>query len=438
VSTPGAGGSGRAPRTPRGEPAHPLYLIALNLTRRCNLRCAHCYLDADTLRHGGGDELGTAEVTALLDQVVAGGHRPMVVLTGGEPLLRRDLEAIVAHGSRAGLAMVLGSNGILLGERRVAALKAAGLLGAGISLDSLCPERHDGFRGRPGAWRRAMAGIEACRRGGLSFQIHFTVTEASAGEVAAVVDFARSAGARVVNVFFLVCTGRGERMTDISPGRYEEVLGTVLELQQRHDDIVVRARCAPHFKRIAFERDPDSPLNRISGRDGDGCIAASHYCRITSDGGVTACPYIPTLEGSIRERSFLEIWEAGPGLVRLRSPRLGGKCGGCEYRRLCGGCRARPLAAGGELTDADPMCGYSPRGGAEVVPLAAADTAHVRWSAPARARLARVPSFLRPLVRRRAEAYVAASGGDLVTAEHLSELVARRFGGSVPGRRPLP
>lgn len=407
--------------------AHPLYLLAINLTQRCNLRCAHCYFDAHARRHADG-ELSAAEVHKVLDEVARRGTETMVVLTGGEPLLRRDLEEIVAHGARRGLAMVVGTNGTLLTGERAQSLKAAGVMGCGISLDSLDPRHHDDFRGVTGAWAKALSGIENCRHHDLSFQIHFTVTEHNAGEVPAMIDFARESGARVLNVFFLVCTGRGQSLSDITPQRYEQVLEQLLDAQAKTPDLIIRARCAPHFKRIAHQRNPDSMLNRIGGRDGDGCIAGTHYCRITSDGAVTACPYIPLAEGNIRHRPFGEIWDHAPGFQRLRAPTLGGTCGVCEYRELCGGCRARALAHSGEIMDADPWCAYAPRGDPVIRPLLAGDHGVLAWSDEAQQRLSRVPAFLRNMVKQRAEAYVAECGESLVTAAHLSELAARRFG----------
>jgi radical SAM protein with 4Fe4S-binding SPASM domain len=361
----------------------------------------------------------------------------MVVLTGGEPLARRDLEAIITHGAEHGLAMVVGSNGTLLTKRRVRSLRDAGALGMGISVDSLDADYHDRFRGVPGAWEKTMAGIENCRREGLDFQIHFSIGNANAHELSAMIGFCRAAGARVLNVFFLVCTGRGEVMSDISPQRYEEVLQELVESQVHYPDLIIRARCAPHYKRVAFQCNPDSPLNRISGRDGDGCIAGIHYCRVTPEGGVTACPYIADEQGSIRERAFLDIWDNGADFQRLRAPKLGGKCGICEYRQLCGGCRARPVALGNDLMDADPICAYAPGAGSMVVPLSSLENRHVRWSAEADRRLSRIPAFVRKLVKKRAEAYVAELGEALVTPAHLSTLSARRFGNGGPARPRL-
>lgn len=411
-----------------------LSLLAINLTRRCNLACDHCYLDAHTLKNGSPGELTTDEVCGLLDDVVLCGEGPMVVLTGGEPLMRRDLEEIIAYGAGLGLAMVVGTNGMMLTEQRVRSLKRAGVLGLGISVDSLDPAYHDRFRGRSGAWAKTMAGIEACRRNEISFQIHFSISENNAQEFPAMIDFARDRGARVLNIFFLVCTGRGESVTDLTPQRYEQVLGELIEAQEQCSDLIIRARCAPHFKRVAHQRKPASALNRISGKDGDGCIAGTHYCRITPEGAVTACPYIPDEVGSIRQDSFRTLWAASPALQLLREPVLRGTCGTCEYRKLCGGCRARPLALGGDLMDPDPWCVYEPRGGPVIEPLA--DDAHsdIQWSTEAGQRLKRVPGFLRKMVKKRAEAYVAELGLNRVMPEHMAELAAKRFGSSGPPR----
>ncbi len=411
--------------------ANDLYLLAVNLTRRCNMACAHCYLDAKTLKQGTADELKTDEVNALLDQVASRGTDTMVVLTGGEPLLRPDLEEMVAHGSSLGLSMVVGTNGISLSERRVKSLQAAGVMGMGISLDSLDPASHDAFRGYPGAWEKTLAGMEACRRNGLPFQVHFSVTEENADEIRAMIDFAGNVGAHVLNVFFLICTGRGESMSDITPERYERVLEELVDAHS-NTDLIVRARCAPHFKRVAYQRDPASRLTRAEGYEGGGCLAGIHYCRVTPEGGITACPYIPDEEDNLRQTPFWEIWDNSPTFSRLRNPELDGKCGVCEFRLLCGGCRARPRALGGTLMDTDPWCVFEP-GGAELIqPLAAQSGADVTWSADAEQRLARVPGFLRKMVRKRAEDFVRESGETVVSVEHMATLATRRFGDDGP------
>ena len=413
--------------------ANDLFLLAINLTKRCNLACAHCYMDAETMQHGDKNELTTEEVCGLLDDIAGRNTETMIVLTGGEPLMRGDLEELITHGSQRGLAMVVGTNGVALTEKRVQSLKAAGAMGAGISVDSLDPEKHDAFRGLNGAWEKTIQGIEACKRHGLPFQIHFSVTESNADEVPSMIDFARATGARVLNVFFLVCTGRGESMSDISPITYERVLNQLVAAQEQSRDLLIRARCAPHYKRIAFQRNPASTLTRAAGYEGGGCLAGIHYCRITPEGGVTACPYIPEEEGNIRDKKFWDIWNQSPTFRSLRNPTLQGKCGSCEFKKLCGGCRARPLALGGSLMDTDPWCVHVPDGAAVIEPLIE-QPRKIAWSEEAEKRLARVPSFLRKMVRNRAESYVQELGLHMVTEEHLASLSARRFGGNGPPR----
>ena len=412
-----------------------LSLLAVNLTRRCNLACAHCYLDANTLRQRDPNELNTEEVQALLDDVAALEQGTLIVLTGGEPLLRSDVETLVSYGTALGLPMVVGTNGMMLTNRRIGLLQEAGLLGVGISVDSLDPGRHDRFRGRAGAWAKTMAGLERCRRHGLDFQLHFSVTDDNAHELPSMIEFARSSGARVLNVFFLVCVGRAESVTRISPHRYENVLAFLVTAQADCPDLIIRPRCAPHYKRIAYQLQPAAPVNRISGREGDGCIAGVHYARVNQHGGVTACPYIEQEVGNIRTTAFSTLWTDAEQFARLRTPRLAGKCGACEYRQLCGGCRARPLAAGADLMGADELCSYQPGGGAVVPAIAHAAVAAPDWSPDAQRRLARIPRFLQAMVRKRAEAYVCGLGENLVTCQHLSDLAAARFG---PGGPPRP
>ncbi|MCU7876331.1 MAG: radical SAM protein [Candidatus Thiodiazotropha sp. (ex Lucinoma borealis)] len=414
-----------------------LFLLAVNLTRRCNLACSHCYMDADTRQGGGSDELSTEEVKQLLNEIASRSQETMVVLTGGEPLLRRDLEQLVVHGRGLGLSMVVGTNGVLLNEERVVTLKQAGAMGMGISLDSLDPQTHDTFRGCSGSWEKTLAGMDHCRKHSLPFQVHFSVTEQNAHEVESMIDFAKAVGAHVLNIFFLVCTGRGESMSDITPARYEQVLSQLVQAQQETTDLIVRARCAPHFKRVAYQANPESTLTRAQGYEGGGCLAGIHYSRITPEGGVTACPYIADEVGSIREHDFWEIWDQTPTFELLRNPELKGKCGQCEFQKLCGGCRARPLAMGGSLMDADPWCSHYPSGQSIIEPLDDKLDRAVVWSSEAEQRLLRVPGFLRKMVRKRAESYVCELGEPIVTTEHMATLAAKRFGDKYPGTRPV-
>ena len=409
-----------------------LSLLAINLTRRCNLACPHCYLDADTLNTSSKGELTTDEVCNLLDQVVAMGHSTMIVLTGGEPLVRSDLEQIIQYGSDRDLPIVVGTNGVMLNRKRVESLKVAGVSGLGISLDSLNAERHDRFRGLPGAWHKTMAGIDHCRRQQLDFQLHFTVTTENVHELSEVAQFAANSGARVLNVFFVICTGRGTTFTQLSPARHEEVLQELVELQRQHPQCIVRPRCAPQFKRVALSQKSASATNLISGREGDGCIAGIHYCRVTSTGDITPCPYLPDSLGNVRESSITDLWNHSPVFASLRNGTLNGKCGACEYRELCGGCRAGAVAAGGALMDQDPDCVYQPKGGSTIVALTDVARNTITWTPAAASRLSRAPAPLQRMLRKRAEIFAQEKGHSAVTTEHLKTMAARRFGPAGP------
>jgi radical SAM protein with 4Fe4S-binding SPASM domain len=304
----------------------------------------------------------------------------------------------------------------------------------GISLDSLDPDHHDRFRGLAGAWEATLAGIDACRRAGLMFQVHFSVSDDNADELDGMIDFARSAGAAVLNIFFLVCTGRGATLANISADVHDRVLRRIALAAREETELVVRARCAPHFKRMALELDPPLPITLVEGYEAGGCLAGTRYCRVTPEGEVTACPYMEQSVGSLRERDFAALWREAPLFAALRAPRLEGRCGACEYAKLCGGCRARPLARSGELMGEDFLCTYTPRGEAVIEPLPDQGRT-IAWSAEAEARLANVPSFVRRFVRQRAEAHAREVGEAVVSADHLVALARRRFGGEPPWRR---
>lgn len=419
--------SGGAPEIVADAP----YLVALNLTERCNLACAHCYLDASHLREGARDELSTDELKRILGEIAAVGPEAMVVLTGGEPTLRPDLPELARHASGLGLMVVVGTNGMSLTPDRIDTLQKAGVSGVGISVDSLRPDVHDEFRGLQGAWARTMAGIDACKDAGMPFQIHFCATEETAGEIDNLVAFARESGAMVLNVFFMVCTGRGEKYSGISAEKYDSVLRKVALAARSEKRLMVRAKCAPHFKRIAIEMDPDWPITAAHGYDAGGCIAATRYARITPNGVVTPCPYMDNSAGSLKNQSFQQIWNEAPVLRALRAPKLEGRCGICEFQRLCGGCRARPLAATGNMMGEDSLCTYQPQGGAVITPLKP-KLAVMRWTTDAQAHIARVPGFVRRMVRQRAEEYVLDQGREEVTRADLTLLAKRRFGDAGP------
>ncbi len=401
---------------------HLPYLISWNLTQRCNLHCQHCYIDASQAAPG---ELTTGEVSRILDEMASVNREMMLILTGGEPLCRPDLEEIVARAAAHGMTVVLGTNGTLLSPERARALAESGLTAVGISLDSLVPERHDAFRDLEGAWRGARAGIEAAREAGLEVQVQTTLTRDNLEELPGLVEFTREAGGRVLSVFFLVCTGRGQGLADLSPEEYEVALGSLLKLER--NGVLVRPRCAPTFRRILAQSDPDSILlHSDAGR----CLAAKHYCRITPEGELTPCPYMPLAAGSLRDSSFGELWRDAPLLRDLRASKLRGSCGECEYTEECGGCRARALALNGDPLAEDPWCSYEP--GTDP-PLVRDETPELRWSPEAEERIRKVPMFVRKVVRSAVEAFARRHGVSEITPELLARSRRSMAG---PGRPP--
>lgn len=407
------------------------FLIAWNLTKRCNLLCDHCYLSAGERDSGGIVELTTSECLKVVDELCNVNPASILVLTGGEPLLRKDLTKVAHYATTKGMMVVVGTNGTLLSDEKIRELKDAGVMGVSISVDSLDPVKHDSFRGFPGALDGALKGIEECCRNDMAFQVHTTASQMNYEELHSIIEFAFLKGARVFNLFFLVCTGRGEAMSDISPQQYEEVLNTLVDVQDKYPGMLIRSRCAPHFKRIAYEKDPSNPFTKAQGYEGGGCLAGTHYARITPEGDLTPCPFIPVSVGNLRHNGFDRLWTDSPVLNDLRAPRLKGKCGDCEYEILCGGCRARPYASHGDYLDEDLWCLYTPKGGPKIKPMVD-ERFELIWSREAEERLAKLPFFLQKMIKGRVERHAKESGNPVITLQLMEDLRKKTFGKASP------
>ena len=426
---------------PRAQPTTPgsyvPHVIAWNLTRRCNLECAHCYISAGPGESATG-ELGTDEVLAIAAQILEVNPAPLFILSGGEPLLRDDLATIAAFAARRGATVVVGTNGTLLSDLRIAELKAAGVRGVAVSVDSLEPSYHDRFRHGPGSLSDTMAAVARLRHHRLDFVIQTTVTKGNRHELSRLAAGSAEQGAVCFNAYFLVSTGRGARMTDLRPDEGERALAELVTLSRTYlGRMMVRAKCAPQFMRHVHQSAPDSPMLRYQTR----CPCGSQYCRITPDGKLTPCPYLPETAGDLTRQRFSDVWRESPVFTRLREGQLGGKCGRCEYRRVCGGCRARAFAETGDLLAADSSCTYEPSGDNPVVEPAGvtygADVAsELRWAPAARARLERIPSFVRGVVAKRLEDYARERGLDEVTPELMAD-VRRALPIDFSKRRPF-
>ena len=400
------------------------HVVAWNLTRRCNLECAHCYISAGPRERGGAtSELETAACLRVVDQLLAVNPAPLLILSGGEPLLRHDLTEVAAYAAQGGATVVVGTNGTLLTDERIAGLKAAGVRGVAVSIDSLRPSYHDRFRHGPGSLDDTIAALGRLRAQRLDFIIQTTATRGNRSELERLAQWSAEQGAVAFNCYFLVATGRGAGLSDLAPPEYEAVLADLARWQREYRGrMMIRAKCAPHFMRHVHATDPQSPILNYQTR----CPCGTQYCRITPDGKLTPCPYLPEVAGDLRTQSFGEIWRSAPLFRQIREGALGGKCGQCEYQKLCGGCRARAFALEGDVLAADPSCTYEPRGLAVIEPVSVSYgsefTPALTWSEPARARLDRIPSFVRGVVAKRVEDWARDRGLREITPELLSEI----------------
>ncbi len=425
--------------------AFETYVISWNVTKRCALRCEHCYLDAATLSGERTDELSLEECRKLIDQMAEINPQACLILTGGEPLLRPDIYQIASYASEKGFMVVVGSGGNLINDEIAERLVQSGVSGVGVSIDSPHPHIHDRFRGVPGAFEKTLSGIESLKKAGMDFQIQTTVSKKNITDIPRMIDFAHELGATVFNLFFLVCTGRGEEMADISPEQYEETLSFLYKNHGKYKDMMIRAKCAPHFKRVAYQADPESPL--LKGYVG-GCRAGTNYCRISPEGEVTPCPYMTISAGNVKEKSFTEIWRDSDIFGSLRQPKYHGRCEDCEFKLLCGGCRARALVETGDYMGEDFWCVYQPeKGEKKIINIATEiqfgldqesesekmESQGLRWTPEAEERLKKIPFFARPIAKRGMVDHALKNKIRVITPE-LMDQVREKFSSSF-GRR---
>lgn len=345
-------------------------IISWNTTFKCNLNCSHCYVDAKKI--SDHTELTTEQGKMLIDQICEV-NKPILVLSGGEPLLRDDIFELATYGTEKGIRVTMGTNGTLITDEIANKIASAGIKTVAVSIDSSTPEFHDRFRGVSGAWKQTIEGIEACKRSGINVQFNITVTQQNYECTEDIFSLAESYDVRNAHLFFLVSTGRGKAVKDVSPAQYEKMLRFIFKWNSNYQ-LKVKPTCAPQFMRMAKQ------LNVNNSRWSRGCIAAISYCRICPDGSVTPCPYLPINVGKVTENSFKEIWTNSKILNSLRNYKdnLQGKCGVCDYKVICGGCRARavglsdngtnfydtkhePNSLSNSLFDEDPWCQYVPK-----------------------------------------------------------------------------
>ncbi len=359
---------------PHGHPhgGHPgkatndtLRLVAWEITRNCNLACVHCRASATMGPYSG--ELDTPAALRLLDQIAEVG-KCIVILTGGEPLLRDDIFKVAAHGNTLGLRMVMAVNGTLVTPENAARMADAGIQRISISLDGASAGKHDAFRGVPGAFDGALRGIELIKQAGIDFQVNTTVTRANLEEIPRIEDLAVQLGAVAHHIFLLVPTGRGKYISDqaITAEEYERTLHWFYDQRER-TQLQLKATCAPHYYRILRQRAREEGKTvtfQSHGLDAvtRGCLGGTGFCFISHRGIVQPCGFLHVDSGDVTRQDFGDIWYHSKVFLDLRNyDKLTGKCGRCEYKRVCGGCRARAYEATGDYLAEEPLCLYEPR-----------------------------------------------------------------------------
>jgi radical SAM protein with 4Fe4S-binding SPASM domain len=357
--------SPRAATTPRETPfASAPFIVIWEVTRACALACVHCRAEAIPHRHP--DELTTDEGRALIDRVAGFGPRkPLFVLTGGDPLRRRDIAALVRHGVSRGLSVSVTPSGTAAVTRaRLEELRDAGLARLAVSLDGSTAEAHDTFRRVSGSHRFTQRIIDDARTLGLPLQINTTVARQTRADLPAIARTVEQTGAVLWALFFLIPVGRARTADALSAEGIEEVLEWAADLQGRVP-FGIKTTEAPHYHRVLAQRrqsagDDATPIRGI-GRAGRAVTDGNGFLFIDHLGAICPSGFLPVPAGNVRAHDLVNIYREHPLFRALRDPnQLDGRCGRCDYRTRCGGSRARAYAATRDPLAEDPGCAYQP------------------------------------------------------------------------------
>lgn len=368
---PGAGAAAKAFEERTGIKAPRI--IAWEITRSCNLVCEHCRAAAHCDPYPG--ELSLEQCKQVMDDI-ATITDPILILTGGEPLMRRDIWEIIDYAHSKGLHPVIGTNGTMIDEGTAAQIAEHGIPRVSISLDFPTREAQDRFRGKEGAYDEAVAGIENLKKHGVEVQINSTFTKMNNDMCDDLHDLAEDLGAVAFHPFLLVPTGRGEDLVDVelSPQEYEELLEWAYH-RQKTSPMKFKPTDSPQYYRIMRQQAAKEGIKITPQTHGmeamtRGCLGGISFAFISHVGDVQPCGYFDMQLGNVLETPFSDIWENSPVFADLRDfSKLKGKCGLCEYKGVCGGCRARALAATGDYLAEEPYCAYVPKKAAKKLVL---------------------------------------------------------------------
>ncbi|MBC8414531.1 MAG: radical SAM protein [Nitrospira sp.] len=342
--------------------------VAWEITRKCNFNCVHCR-SSSTMDTHGHEDFSTEEGYRIIDDI-ASYAQPVMVLSGGEPLLRKDIFDLAQYGTNKGFRMCIATNGSLVTEEICLKMKEAGIKMVSLSLDGATVEVHDDFRSQKGAFEGVVNATKLFNKHGIKFLINSSFTKRNQEEIPKVYKLAKELGATAWYMFMIVPTGRGEEIMNelISLEDYEEILDWHYEMEKEEDELLVRPTCAPHYYRMVLQKQKEDGEKfkrrtlKFSTGGSKGCLAGQVICLIDVDENLLPCSYFPMSAGNLKENSFQHIWENSQLFKDMRDFKsYKGRCGSCEYVNVCGGCRARAYAITGDYMEEEPFCGYIPR-----------------------------------------------------------------------------
>jgi len=329
-------------------------VIAWESTRACNFACVHCRAQAQ--KEADPMQLTTQEALGLVDQI-AEFAKPVFIISGGDPLQRRDIFEVASYASSRGLRVVMSPSGSNLTEDAFEKMKVSGVRMISLSLDGSTPEIHDSFRQVHGAFKLTMKNMGLARQSAFPFRVNTTMTQHNLSDIFNIQKVASEMGAFEWDVFMLVPTGRGKVKMEITPDQYEETIQSIYKASLT-SQIPIKMTCAPQYTRVIAQQQKEPGQAHAGGR---GCMAGNGFCFVSHIGEVYGCGFLPVPAGDIRQQRLKQIYQQSPLFVQLRNHEsLKGKCGGCEYKVLCGGCRARALSIHGDILGEEPYCIYKP------------------------------------------------------------------------------
>ncbi len=348
---------------PDGSPR--LRLVAWEVTRSCNLACKHCRAEAHSEPYPG--ECTTAQGKAFIESLPETGS-PIIIFTGGEPLLRPDIFELAAHARSKGLRAVMAPNGTLISAATARLIKESGIERCSISIDGADAATHDSLRAVPGAFEAALEGMARLREAGVPFQINTTVTRDNLVDFKKIFHLARRVGAVAWHIFLLVPMGRAEALRDqvISAAEYEETLNWFYDFRQQ-TDMHLKATCAPHYYRIMRQRakaEGRQVTPATFGMDAvtRGCLGGTGFCFVSHTGALQPCGYLELDCGNVFRTPLPELWRTTPWFLKFRDQKAyEGRCGICAFHKVCGGCRARAYSLTGNPMAEEPLCNYRPK-----------------------------------------------------------------------------